>query len=59
MDFNPYHLYTKLYTQIYTQKYSHLTLEGQWLLYNIWQVLFPFKTTENSRILEKYKRFWV
>ena len=30
---------------------------GQWLLYNIWQVLFRFKTTKNSIILKKYKRF--
>ena len=29
------------------------------VLYNIWQVLFRFETTENSKILEKYKRIWV
>ena len=56
-------MYTNLHTKIFTLKHGKfekkLTLEGQWLLYNIWQVLLCFETTENSRILAKYKRFWV
>ena len=48
-------MYTNLHTKIFAIKHGKfekiLTLEGQWLLYNIWQVLFCFETTENSRIL--------
>ena len=62
MDFNPY----ELYAQTYTQKYSHLNTEnlkkysgGTMTSLQHLTVLFCFETTENLRILAKYKRFWV
>ena len=36
-----------------------LNLEGHWLHYNIWLVLFRFESTENSGTLKKYKCFLV
>ena len=61
MDPHPH----KPHTQTYTQKYSLLNTEnskvreGHGLPHNIWQGSLSFEAPENSRILQKYKRFGV